>query len=360
MVSPEEIIHKIHSLQSVEHIVYNTGLFPSQRLHPLTRYSKEDNNVFFSALVAFTLQQLDRIIPADLVVKTRSIREAVISNYSKYRHYADPDTYNFWENKRSGHFPNGWILHRIPMMALPADTDDTSIIYLTMPNSGNLDHLKNKLESHYPNNSPISPLTPKAYKDLRAYPTFLGEKILREMDACVICNVLYFVCQYALNWTQVDNDSVTFLTRVLQRKDYEKSPFGVSPNYGSSSVILYHIARLVGTFDHGIFDSLKVLLRESLTMELAKDQSFMECLLTKTSLLRMGIKTPPLNIPENLDLHFHNYYFFQAGMLTGFQKSFLTPLAQRSFFHLKFKCQAYYYTLLLEYLLLADKDYSKS
>jgi len=354
--SPEEIIDKISQLQSTGNKIYNPGLFPSQRVHPFLGYCREDNNIFFSALVAFTIKQLEWAFTDSLRNRARKIREAVISNYEKYQHDSDPATYNFWQNRQRGHFPNGCVLNKIPKMALPADSDDTSLIYLTSPHQNQLETLKNKLESQYPIDSPLSPLTPQAYQNLRAYPSFFGKRILREMDACVISNVLFMVCHYQLPWTPVDTDSVQFLNRVLERNDHIKSPFLVSPHYGNSTIILYHIARLVGGFNHKELLALRALLIRCLTLELKKKLSFMETLLVKTSLLRLQIDTTPLHIHDVYENHFRDFYFFQAGMLTGLQHSRLKRLANNSFFHLKYRCEAYYWTLLLENIILSQNS----
>ena len=353
MFSIEEILDRITSLQSDGDKVYASGLFPSQRLHHLTGYSREDNNIFFSALITFTLQQLNSKIPSDLIVRTEKIYQAVVSNYHKYRHYADSDTFNFWQNGERRHFPNGWILNKIPMLALPADADDTSIIYLTSPRPNNVEKVKQKLESQYTMNAPISPLTPPAYRDIRAYPTFIGKKILREMDVCVICNVMYMVCQYRLPWTSVDHESVGFISRVLHRADHRNSSFLVSPHYGNPVIILYHIARLVGSFALKPFNELRNNLVKCLRQELSHDLSFMEKILASSSLLRLHEPVQQVPVSASSLTHLRRFCFFQAGMLTGFQNSILKWPAQMSLFHLKYRCEAYNWTLLLEYLLLS-------
>lgn len=353
MISPKDIIDKISQLQSTDDTIYRTGLFPSQRVNTVLPCRREDNNIFFSALIAFTLQQIHHHLSTDLQNQVDKIIEAVRSNYPYFK--SDKGTYNFWEPGGANNFPNGWVLHKFNRLAIPDDADDSSLIMLT--SSPSKDHLlwyKNKLENHYPSNSAVSPLTPSTYRDLRAYPTFFGKRILREMDACVISNVLYMVCHYQLPWTSVDSDSVQFLKRVLEQQDYHKSPFLVSPHYGNSSVILYHMARLVDGFNRKELLELRMPLIQCLKLELKKKLSSMEILLVKTSLLRLQIKTALLPPGDNYEGYFRNFYFFQAGLLTGFQFASLTWLAQHSFFHLKYRCEAYYWALLLEYLVLVQ------
>lgn len=361
MISPAIILDKISALQSNGNGGYDTGLFPSQRVHPLSFYLREDNNVFFSALIAFTLESLTDALDPELRPKARGIKEAVVANYPKYLHAQDPDTYNFWQKQKNGHFPNGRLFNRIPWLALPADTDDTTMIYLTSSQRSGLEKLKCKLETQYPCHAPVSPLTHRDYADLRPYPTFLGKKILIEMDACVITNILFLVSRFQLPLSQIDYDSIEYLHRVLERNDHVKSPFAVSPNYANSSVILYHIARLAGTFDKVELKQLTKPLLHCLEQQSQKKLPWMEKLLIKTALLRMKMPASPLAQTNLYDKHFREFYFFQAGMLSGFQRKFLKNLSANPLFHLKYRCEAYYWTLVLEYVLLAGNyHYSRS
>ena len=281
-----------------------------------------------------------------------AMEAAVISNYPKYLHQRDPDTYNFWQSGTKSHFPNGRILHRIPMLALPADTDDTSFIYLTHPDRKDIPALKNTFQTQYPIEQASSSLTPNAYMDLKAYPTFLGKRMVREMDACVICNVLLLMLDQQNSLTRIDLDSIEYLSRVLKRKDHLNAAFEVAPNYANGSIILYHMARLTAT--HEELDDLQELRKMTIDGLQAQDERqlpFMERLLVHASLLRLGQSAPRLSLNQ-VESHFEGFYFFQAGMLTGLQKGYLKRLAGNSIFHLRYQCQAYYWTLVFEYLTL--------
>jgi len=361
MISPSVILDKISALQSQGNGAYDTGLFPSQRLHSFSFYLREDNNVFFSALIAFTLESLAEAMHPELRSKARRISKAIIANYPKYLHSRNPDTYNFWQNHKNGHFPHGRLFSRISWLALPADTDDTSIIYLTSTKTSDLKKLKRKLETQYPVQAPVSPLTGSHYADLRPYPTFLGRKIIREMDACVISNILLLIFRFQLPLSQIDYDSIEYLQRVLERKDHVNAPFAVSPNYANSSVILYHIARLAGSFDNTELNKLRSLLQHCLELQSPSKLPWMEKLLIKTAMLRMEMPVSPLQRINSYNSHFRQFYFFRAGMLSGFQRKFLKNLSGNPLFHLKYRCEAYYWTLVLEYMLLSgDHNYSRS
>ena len=349
------IVNTIENCQSAGSKYYLSGLFPSQRVHPLVRYQREDSNIFFSALIVFTLQELKDKLPDNVLPKIDRITHKVISNYPLYQHYADRSTYNFWQRHPTAHFPNGRLLNKMPFLALPADSDDTSLIYLTSPVSNELQAVKQKLEGHYQSGAPLSPLTLKTYSDLSAYPTFLGKKMKKEYDVCVMCNILFLVFKRNLKISSVDLDTIEFIRRVLEAQDYRQNPFRISPNYNNSAVILYHIARLVATYKQSELASLRAPLIECLLNEVAVCSEFMESLLLGTSLLRFGIKPPPLSTSVDPGKAFSHFYFFQAGMLSGLQKSSLNKLAGWRFFHLKYRCEAYYWTLWLEYKVLLEQ-----
>ena len=279
------------------------------------------------------------------------MEKAVNANYPKYLHKSDPDTYNFWQTGTKNHFPNGLILHRIPTFALPADTDDTSLIYLTHPEKQDIQQLKYEFQTQYPIGQPPSPLTPNAYLDLKGYPTFLGKRMVREMDACVISNVLLLLLDQKLSLKKIDFDSIEYLRRVLDRKDYLQATFEVSPNYANGSIILYHVARLTATHKIDDLQELKKMTISCLQEHNKLQLPFMERLLVHSSLLRLG-QTAPLLSLNKVEKHFEGFYFFQAGMLTGLQKGFLKRLAGHWLFHLKYQSKAYYWTLVLEYLIL--------
>lgn len=150
------------------------------------------------------------------------------------------------------------------------------------------------------------------------------------------------------------DQSLTFLVRVLDRGDLVKQPFAVAPHYGNTAVIFYHLTRLCTAFP----DSQVAVLRTKLTDWLIKlkqhSWGFMEEVLLATSALRLKRPLPLLQIPQALEVPMRRFGFFQAGMLTAFQSSAWYSLTAHSFFHLKYRCEAYYYALIFEYLVLLD------
>jgi len=349
------VLGEIAKLQSRGSNLYRQGLFPSQRFHQFVPYQREDDNVFFSTLVAFTLQQLLPKLESSLSLKAQKIIDHSIANQSYYRNNQDKSSYNFWQTKPSRHFPHGWILKHFSYFELPDDSDDSVMIHLTgdLPLDQSAALLK-QMQQHYLPEAPNSPLTPKAYQDLKGFPTFFGKKILREMDACVLSNILYFILAKRLNWSSMADQSLTFLVRVLDRGDFVKRPFAVAPHYGNTAVIFYHLTRLCTAFPEAPVAILKTKLTDWLIKLEHHSWGLMEEVLLATSALRLQCSLPPLSIPQELGIPMGKFGFFQAGMLTAFQSSAWHKLTAHSFFHLKYRCEAYYYALIFEYLVLLD------
>ena len=357
-MTPLQLLQRIASLQSTGDRHYQSGLFPSQRFHKWVPYKREDNNIFYSSLIAFTLQQLAPQL-GPLNELAHSIIGKVAQNYGYYKNQKGKPWYNFWQTNPPQYFPNGLLLRHFSYFELAEDADDSAIIHLcgNFP-AGESQQFLAQLERQYPSQQPSSPLTPARYLDLKGYPTFFGKKILREMDACVLSNILYLILAKDLPWSPTADQSLIFLERTLQTGDFLQQPFAVAPHYGNAAVIYYHLSRLCSAFPHSKVSTLKPLLLSYSQRLKALEWDFMEQILLASSWLRLGEEPLQIVLPDNYHQAFSRFGFFQAGMLTVFQKSSLRYWAAHPFFHLKFRCTAYYYTLILEHQLL--RDHSKS
>src|SRR6202008_510002 len=78
-----------------------------------------------------------------------------------------------------------------------------------------------------------------------AYSTWFGKKMPVVFDVSVLCNVLSFVQLNNLPWTKADSASLELIVKTIQRGDIIKHAVFVSPYYGNTSIILYHLARLM-------------------------------------------------------------------------------------------------------------------
>lgn len=341
----KELLQQISYLQSNGEKHYAAGLFPSQRFHLHLPFEREDNNIFFTASIVFILQNLSEKFSDEEKIIANQICKNAIANYPDYKNKDGFDTYNFWRTDGSPHFPNGKILSRVKKVRIPDDADDTSLIYLTSnPSRQKVLWLKEKLAQHANLSKKQITNTFPEYKNLKAYSTFFGKNMFIEFDVCVLCNILYFVFWNNLGLNQHDRDSIFFIRSVIEKKQYLEKPFYASHSYPSSSVILYHVARLLEKFDIPELSEIKPQIISDLKMLFEKEKNEMNKIILSTSLARLTRKyRDEIQIPPD-----RKFSFFHAGLLTAFENRITYWLAGNSLFHIKYKCEAHRLALLLE------------
>ncbi len=133
-ISQETILLKrISELQVQKDSFYHAGMFPTLRTNARnTNIVKHDNNIFFTALVAFSLKQLrNNFTPAQQVICDTIVQRAYRA-YPYFKHHSGRPSYNFWSTDHPVIFPNNRLLNLFNQsQALPDDIDDTSIVWLS-------------------------------------------------------------------------------------------------------------------------------------------------------------------------------------------------------------------------------------
>jgi hypothetical protein len=345
-----QLLQKISSLQSKGSKKYAKGLFPSQRTNKILLYKREDDNVFFTGLIAWTLRTANPSLTEQEKQIADSIIYRSIAAYPAYRNKDGLETYNFWRTNPSGHFPNGIFFSKFKKFRIPDDIDDTSILYLSSDHSiEEVESLKNRMILHANLSKLKIKNTFKKYKDLKAYSTWFGKKMPIDFDACVITNALCFVYKYNLPLNEYDSASIRFVQSVILADEHVKYPYYIARHYRKTSVILYHVARLISNYDVPGLSEQKPKIIADIQQELCRSNNYMEKVLLSTSLLKLGVETPPIEISiEKVHKEYKKFNFFVANMLTS-ENSFAWWLSRYSVFHLGYRSEAYYLALLLEY-----------
>lgn len=345
------LLKKIESLQSAGSAVYPAGLFPSQRFHTYLPYRREDNNVFFTALIAFTLKQLLPLLEPDQKTIAEGICNCAIQTYPLYKSRRGLMTYNFWQNTPQKHFYPGYVFHKLKFLALPDDADDTVLIFMTKPHTHeDVLWVKQELSKHANKSKAAIQNTFPQFKELRAYTTWFGKNMYLEFDFCVLCNVMYFVCSHKLPFSVHDYDTIAFLKQVIISDLHITNPFKVSASYPRATLILYHMSRLMAAFEIPELDALRPKITAQLQQLIKEQHHIIDQMLLAISIGRMTGAYPDVNY--QLPLPFENYYFFNGGLLTAFETPITRKLAPHPFFHLKHTCEAYYLALAVEYEVL--------
>lgn len=346
----KHFIDKIEELQSPGDKYFPEGLFPAYRDNGLIGYNRPDTTIFFSAIIAFTLQSISSAADHVYSEKIRGICTKVIQNYPDFQNKDGLKTYNFWKTKPSRHFPNGYIFRHFEHFRIPDDVDDTSFVYLTAdPEMHEIAWLHEKLSLHANGTKQWIRNTYPEHRHLKAYSTWFGKNMYIEFDVCVLCNLLYFIFKNNLPLNVHDQDSLSYIRSVIETGRYLNVPFRCAHQYPRTPLIIYHVSRFIAAFDP---DALKPV-REKLIMDtrhlLSKTDSPMDRVLLSTSLIRLGEKTARIAVEHYTRDDFGGFYFFIAGLLTAYENKILYSISSHPIFHMHWLCEAHNWTLLAEY-----------
>jgi len=342
-----DLLLEIKSLQTRgNNAAYREGIFPSQRKYTLSKTIREDDNCFFTALLAFTLMRLEKHLPPEECNVVGSIKHEAQKAFPYYRN-AKAYTYNFWRTEKNAHFPNSKLFSKYDYFRLADDADCTALIYL-VNNTSDYDaiYLKSKLLYHAKMPTGISGNTLLHYRRLRLYSTWFGKNIPIEHDLCVITNILYLVFEKRLLLNEYDIDCIKFICSVIRKDEHKTHPFRVAPYYPKTSIILYHVARLLTVTKHPALLQLRGKLRKDIFQKLLQNIHPMERIILNTSMIWLGetVSIQKLEMPVNTD-----FPWFIAGMLTSVNNPLVRKLAPLPLFHIQFYCEAYMKTLFVEY-----------
>ncbi len=343
----DAIIQRIADLQD------ETGLFASFRHNPTVFYHRPDTNVFFTAVTVFTLQNLRHAVLPGTQLLIDRIGGRAAAAYPEFRNKDGLPTYNFWPTRPSRHFSNGYVFRHFEHFRIPDDIDDTAMVYLTTaPTPADQLWLKQKLGQHA-NGSQGRQIrnTYPDYRNLHAYSTWFGKNMGVDFDACALSNSLFCIYQYNLPLNQHDTDSLIYLRSVVESGRYISEPFRCAPHYARTSLIIYHLARLLAAFPIPELESIRPRLIADAHRELTIAGNRVEQLILATALLRLGEPVPEINI-DGVEHDFDTFHFFIAGLLTAYEQPWLRRFADRPLMQMRWQCEAHCWALVAEYLSL--------
>ena len=356
-----ELVHDIEAAQVKQNGEFYPGMFPSYRKCAGFPYNYQpDNNIFFTAITTFTLNNLANHLSTFNKIKVQQVVKNAAVAYPHYKNKNGLPYYSFWPaNARI--LPHSFFIKYLDgFLAQGDDADDSVMILMTLDNNesnnialkqrlimlGNLS--KRRINSTY-----------KKYRNIPAYSTYLGEKMHPDFDFAVQCNILYFMLDKKLPLVKQDSATIKLLAEMVKNREYMKTPVYISPCYVKPSVLLYHVSRLMGTFEIGALQVYKDQLKADVNRLLGKRSDMMEQIILRTSLLYLGATAPPLAINSIADFEKtdqNKFVFFQA------RAAFAQPTpVKQVFLHWKyliyyFYCNTYNKALLLEYLVLKNKE----
>lgn len=312
-----ELIKDIAASQIKADGEFYAGMFPSFRQCGGAPHNyQRDNNIFFTAITAFTLCNM---LPY-LIDRNRSTVEKIIGNAAAaYPYYKDQygyPYYNFWPT-HAPIMPHTYYFRYLKgIFGQGEDADDSVMILMTSQNDdSNATILKKRLieVSNLSNKRKIIS-TYKKYRHYPAYSTYLGSRMTPDFDFVVHCNILYFMFDKKLPLVKQDSATIQLLAEMIKNHEYIKAPTYLSPYYVKSSILLYHVTRLIAAFRIPELEQFKQQLIGDAKKLLEKSTNVMDQIILRTSLLRLGSDVPPLKIntiDEFEKATKENIYFFR-------------------------------------------------
>lgn len=355
------LIRDIEASQFKQDGEFYKGMFPAYRqCAGFPHNYQPDNNIFFSAITAFTLKNIDPYLNNSDKTRASQIVQQTAVAYPYYRNQHGKPYYSFWPaNARI--LPHSYFINRFNGIFAQGDDADDSVMILLASDDNSSDNaaLKERLIQVSNLKKRKINSTFKKYRNIPAYSTYLGEKMHPDFDFAVQCNILYFNFEKKMPLVKEDSATVLLLSEILKNREYMKRPVYVSPSYVQSSVLIYHISRLMGSFKIAALDVYKEQLIADAYRLLGKATNIMDRIILRTSLLRLGAKAPDLTINTIADFErtdHREFVFFQAR--AAFAQP--TPIKQ-IFLHwnyliYSFYCPTYNKALLLEYLVLKNRS----
>ncbi len=349
------LMKRLAVLQSKKDQVFSKGSFSSYRAYALNKtIEKADENAFFTGLICFTLRNLlNDLNQADKKVAS-SIIENSLPYFDNFKNRKGRNTYNFWTTNPPKIFPNsGWLNVFDHSQSLPDDFDDTAILLLAINASDSIASEVHLFMQGFANGRGKGiKNTFDAYKNIPAYSTWFGKKMPVDFDVSVLANVLYFVQHYQLNWTSADSASLQLILKVIEDKKYIDAPSNVSPHYNRSSVILYHLSRLMSIQSIAALEIHKAELIEVSKNLLNESSSFMEKIILSTALMRWGTRPPVISISTGNTLleliDDPNFAFFIANMSSMLPNPLKDLAGSIGVGKFNYYCEAYNLCLVLE------------
>jgi len=286
-ITLDYLLDKIETQQLKHNDFFIEGVFPSYiNASRKFKTKKKDNTIFYNTLVVYTLKNNyskfnheQKIIVDSIIARSEKA--------SKYFKNKTRNTYNFWRTDTATKFHYSWWL---PILngnsALPDDMDDT-VLGLLM-NNENKDSAEefHQFMQAYINSKPPLKTTYKIYKNEPAYSTWFGKKFPVVFDVSVMCNVLSFVQENNLQWTKADSASLQYIIKTIQRDDIEKHPAFVSPYYANTSIILYHLARLMDIKPINELEKIKPKLIQIANERLHETDNMFEKIMLSLALIK--------------------------------------------------------------------------
>jgi len=356
------LLKRIAAQQIKQDDYFLEGIFPSYISNRETFSNrKKDNNIFFNGLIAYTLNDIKSHVSGEnhLIIDSILIRTKPL--FAKFKNRKGRDTYNFWRTDMTYEYPYASFFKLFgKKITLPDDMDDTVLSLLALDAEDSVASNVHILMQQYVNSDTNKVRSViNMYNDLPAYSTWFGKKFPVVFDVSVLCNILSFVQLYNLQWTKADSASLNVIVKTIENNYHINKPEYASPYYTKTSIILYHVARLMSIKKITELEELKVKLIKDAVNEFALSNNLTEKIILSSAILKWGYSPPSFVLPavENVEgrIEKNDFCFFVGNIPSYFHdmlRKYATKKNMGLFYHY---CPAWNDVLLLEYLVLKNE-----
>ena len=357
-INVDQLLDKIETQQLKHDNYFLDGIFPSYiSASKKFKIRKKDNTIFFNALICYTLKNnYKKFSPEQKIVCDSIIARSVrASSHFKNK---QRNTYNFWRTDTATKFHYSWWLPLIKgSSSLPDDMDDTVLgLLMNNENEDSAEALHQLMQSYINLKLPLK-TTYKIYADDKAYSTWFGKKFPVVFDVSVMCNVLSFVQENNLQWTKADSASWQYIIQTIQRNDIVKHPAFISPYYGNTSIILYHLSRLMNVKPIAELENIKPQLIKIANERLQSSNNILEKIILSSALIKWNQQPQQINIgtQDLKNIEQNNLPFFIGNIPSYFKQPWKEKFISLRLLMYSHYCPTWNDCLLLEYLLLCKK-----
>jgi len=357
-----QLLHDLDALQlKVDDDEFYAGMWPGTRKGGgIPHNLQPDNNIFFTALSAFTLTNMLPYLEGENKITGQKIIENATKAYPHFQNELGKPFYNFWPTNAPIMPHSVFFKYLTSVFYQGEDADDTVMILMSAENndSNNAEVKQRMIEVSNLSIKKINSTFPD-YRDLPAYSTWLGYKMPPDFDFGVQCNILYFMYQKQLFNSKQDTATLQLIVDIAKTRKYMLRPAYISSYYVTSAIELYHLTRLMAAFSIPELDALKPQIIADIHTLLESSKNLMDQIILRTSLLRLQAKAPPLEIYAVSDFEESNqqdYIYFQARPAFWYPTPFKQIFLHLPYINSYFYCPAYNKTLWLEYLVEKGKS----
>jgi len=356
----KDILQGLQALQNSDRAFFPTGVFPSYRYHPIFRYRRADDNVYFTAFILKTLHHLLPKLDKEEKEITKTIIQSGQEGISNYVSRLGDPTYNFY--RKDGYFPNGRVLSKHKRFQPTDDSDDTAIAYRAMDHSMTqaveakklIQKMANGQRDRWCNRSL------KRYRKFLAYNTWIGsENLYVDLDICVIANVLCFLEKYDLPISNQDEQSIQLIEQAIQDGNYLKKKWAIAAWYPFEEVIFYQLSEILTSSKFVFSESVISIFKNDLEKYSAKSSLQIKKYLLEIAKKNVGMNSFKKRKHSEIDLNqiLHEARKFSYGvipLLHPLDGLFFQKIGAVKLFQLRYQCDAQVLAITLERILSED------